>query len=503
MSSSPPNASPTSAKTRAMSSSERTSHSVTSGLDDRRGQLADALLDALALVGERELRARRRRAAARSPRRSSACSRRRGRAPRLPSKPPGHRGESTYAGVRYAGPLAPLSRSSRLRGARLGALPASAALEPVRRTFGELDLPRVRAGTIHDPGRARATGRVTRDRRPARCRRSPPRSGRGAVARRRRVGRLDVHSAASRAYLAPARAAQQAARSRELRRAIPRGAGRPPLPDPPRRAHRRRCPRRSCRALVRQLGFVKHVYPSMRYTLATRPQPAVIGATRSRQATRRDRRRGSRSPSSTTGSTRRTRSSTRPASRTRAGFPQGRHDVHDAEGDRRARLPRPGLRRGRASCRSTRRRRSTARTSPGSPPATPARPRRPGPTIPQVTGLSGVAPRAWLGNYRVFNVPTPIGNIANTPEIVAAFEAAVADGMDVINFSGGGPQIDPANDALVEAIHNVAAAGVVPVIAAGNDRDDFGARLRRLARARRRTRSPSRPSRTPTSSRPR
>jgi subtilisin family serine protease len=46
--------------------------------------------------------------------------------------------------------------------------------------------------------------------------------------------------------------------------------------------------------------------------------------------------------------------------------------------------------------------------------------------------------------------------------------------MDVINFSGGGPQIDPANDALIEAIHNVAAAGVVPVIAAGNDRDDFG-----------------------------
>ncbi len=93
---------------------------------------------------------------------------------------------------------------------------------------------------------------------------------------------------------------------------------------------------------------------------------------------------------------------------------------------------------------------------------------------PQVTGLSGVAPRAWLGNYRVFTVPTPLGHVANTPEIIAAFEAAVEDGMDVINFSGGGPQIDPANDALIEAIHNVAAAGVVPVIAAGNDRDDFG-----------------------------
>ena len=46
--------------------------------------------------------------------------------------------------------------------------------------------------------------------------------------------------------------------------------------------------------------------------------------------------------------------------------------------------------------------------------------------------------------------------------------------MDVINFSGGGPMNDPANDALVEAVHNVAEAGVVPVISAGNDRDDFG-----------------------------
>ena len=46
--------------------------------------------------------------------------------------------------------------------------------------------------------------------------------------------------------------------------------------------------------------------------------------------------------------------------------------------------------------------------------------------------------------------------------------------MDVINFSGGGPETDPSNDALVEAVDNVAAAGVVPVISAGNDRDDFG-----------------------------
>jgi minor extracellular serine protease Vpr len=98
-----------------------------------------------------------------------------------------------------------------------------------------------------------------------------------------------------------------------------------------------------------------------------------------------------------------------------------------------------------------------------------------GPDHPQVTGLSGIAPRAWLGNYRVFNAPTLTGGLdAFTPQIVQAFEAAVNDGMDVINFSGGGPEANPQSDALIEATENVAAAGVVPVIAAGNDRDEFG-----------------------------
>jgi minor extracellular serine protease Vpr len=95
---------------------------------------------------------------------------------------------------------------------------------------------------------------------------------------------------------------------------------------------------------------------------------------------------------------------------------------------------------------------------------------------PAVSGISGIAPRAWLGNYRVFNVPQPLGGCCsgNTPQIVAAFEAAVQDGMDVINFSGGGPQTDPRRDALVDAVANVSKAGVVPVISAGNDRDFFG-----------------------------
>ncbi len=97
-----------------------------------------------------------------------------------------------------------------------------------------------------------------------------------------------------------------------------------------------------------------------------------------------------------------------------------------------------------------------------------------GPDHPATPNLSGVAPKAWIGNYRVFTVPTPLGHQANTPEIVHAFEAAVTDGMNVINFSGGGPETDPANDALIEAVHNTTLAGVVPVIASGNDRDDFG-----------------------------
>jgi minor extracellular serine protease Vpr len=95
---------------------------------------------------------------------------------------------------------------------------------------------------------------------------------------------------------------------------------------------------------------------------------------------------------------------------------------------------------------------------------------------PAVENLQGVAPRAHIGNYRVFNVPLPLGGCCsgNTPEIVAAFEAAVADGMDVINFSGGGPQADPRTDGLMAAVANVVRAGVVPVISAGNDRDFFG-----------------------------
>ena len=90
--------------------------------------------------------------------------------------------------------------------------------------------------------------------------------------------------------------------------------------------------------------------------------------------------------------------------------------------------------------------------------------------------VSGVAPRAFLGNYKVFvTTGSGLSPNANSPAIVAAIEAAVADGMDVINFSGGEPEIEPSRDIVALALDAAAAAGVVPVVAAGNDYNDLGA----------------------------
>ncbi len=90
--------------------------------------------------------------------------------------------------------------------------------------------------------------------------------------------------------------------------------------------------------------------------------------------------------------------------------------------------------------------------------------------------LSGVAPRAYLGNYRVLTVPTVsnVGLDGNSPEIAAGIEAAVRDGMDVLNLSIGEPEIEPSRDLVVRAIEGAARAGVVSVVAAGNDFGGLG-----------------------------
>ena len=89
--------------------------------------------------------------------------------------------------------------------------------------------------------------------------------------------------------------------------------------------------------------------------------------------------------------------------------------------------------------------------------------------------VSGVAPNAYIGNYKALTIPTPDFALdGNAPELAKAVDQAVADGMDVINMSLGEPEIEPARDLVVKAIAGAAAAGVVPAIAAGNDFNDFG-----------------------------
>ena len=88
---------------------------------------------------------------------------------------------------------------------------------------------------------------------------------------------------------------------------------------------------------------------------------------------------------------------------------------------------------------------------------------------------SGIAPEAYLGNYKVLTVPTTqFGLDGNSPEIVKGIEAAVTDGMDVINLSLGQPEIAPSRDIVAAALDGAAAAGVVSVVAAGNDFDEAG-----------------------------
>src|SRR4029079_10596316 len=97
-------------------------------------------------------------------------------------------------------------------------------------------------------------------------------------------------------------------------------------------------------------------------------------------------------------------------------------------------------------------------------------------TLAQGVRISGVAPRAYLGNYKALTIPTDadVGLDGNSPELVAAIEAAVADGMDVINMSLGEPEIEPSRDIVVKALEAATRAGVVSVVSAGNDFEEFG-----------------------------
>src|SRR5262249_48870168 len=85
-----------------------------------------------------------------------------------------------------------------------------------------------------------------------------------------------------------------------------------------------------------------------------------------------------------------------------------------------------------------------------------------------VTDMSGIAPGAWLGNYNVF--PDQVNESrhgARSEDILNAVDAAVADGMDVLNLSLGG-SYHGNQDLLANGLDNVVDAGVVVAVAAGN-----------------------------------
>lgn len=78
--------------------------------------------------------------------------------------------------------------------------------------------------------------------------------------------------------------------------------------------------------------------------------------------------------------------------------------------------------------------------------------------------MSGIAPGAWLGNYNVF----PGGVLdARSEDILNAVDAAIADGMDVLNLSLGG-SYHGNNDLLAIGLDNAVDAGLVVAVAAGN-----------------------------------
>jgi minor extracellular serine protease Vpr len=346
---------------------------------------------------------------------------------------------------------------------------AAAGLQPVRRDAdaGEVSLPRLRAGVVRIPPGHRS-GRVTVI---VRLRLPPLAAARGRGLQTAAAGRrLDVRSASSRAYLARLARAQRAAVT-VLRRAIPEATVtrryRVVLDGMAVSLPVRRLPE------LMRLRLADRVYPSLRYAATTNESPSVIAAEVLRAATGAtgegvkigvvdtgiDTRHPFLDPS---------RFSYPP------GFPKGGKKWTTAKIIVARAFPGPGSgRQGRLAFHplephGTHVAGIAAGSAGTDAPA--------GRDHPAVSGLAGVAPGAWIGNYRVFTIPAPFGqgHVGATPEIVAAFEAAVRDGMDVINFSGGAPEIDPMNDAIVEAVANVAAAGVVPVIAIGNDRDEFG-----------------------------
>jgi uncharacterized protein (TIGR03437 family) len=95
--------------------------------------------------------------------------------------------------------------------------------------------------------------------------------------------------------------------------------------------------------------------------------------------------------------------------------------------------------------------------------------------------ITGFAPKAYLGNYRVFGSPG-VNDDVSEDVVISALEDAVKDGMDVANLSLGGPALTGALDSgtacgedpgvpcdtLSQAVENATSLGMLVVCAGGN-----------------------------------
>ncbi len=98
--------------------------------------------------------------------------------------------------------------------------------------------------------------------------------------------------------------------------------------------------------------------------------------------------------------------------------------------------------------------------------------------------ITGMAPQAWLGNYKIFGSPG-VNDFATTDGIIMALEDAVKDGMNIAVLSLGAPAFsgpldtgaacgnspgDPCDPEAV-AIENASRQGLLVVAAGGNEGD--------------------------------
>jgi minor extracellular serine protease Vpr len=98
--------------------------------------------------------------------------------------------------------------------------------------------------------------------------------------------------------------------------------------------------------------------------------------------------------------------------------------------------------------------------------------------------ITGVAPKAFLGSYKIFGSPG-VNDTTFSDVVIAALEDALRDGMDIVTLSLGSSALygpldtgsacaEPASqpcDVRAQAVENAVRAGLLVVVSAGNDGD--------------------------------